>query len=100
MSGLSELLDALEQARAKARAIGWEVNPDEEQEILCRGRSVATTWRANDTDLIVAEHNAVPTLIAALRRVEALADALGGDFEMHADVVADEIRAALNGDPL
>jgi hypothetical protein len=74
VSELSRLLDELEQARATMNYHGY------------RAHAV----------------NALPTLVAALRRVEALADEIDGEAEWLHHITARRtsarrIRAALNG---
>jgi hypothetical protein len=110
MSDLSRLLDELEQARAKAVPGTWETAAEQRQVIFHAGsdRWVAEASDMGDAALIVAAVNAVPTLVAALRRVEATLQAAqewvrdelitdNGFAEQCARAVIDDVRAALNG---
>ena len=109
------LLDRLEELRAKATVeFPWRQDSGYGEDVLTRdGLQFGVSGEPADAALIVAAVNAVPALVAALRRVQAVADELDEfseqeDFEWHStgtlqrvgardafDVAVSEIRTAL-----
>lgn len=104
-----ELLDQLDVLRAAATPGPWTVEVDVVTEIVGVGREGIRDRDGvlpADADLIVAAVNNLPELVAALRRVHALADEYEGpaSYEHAAGHTAcsdliNDLRAALAGQP-
>jgi hypothetical protein len=77
------LLDALDAAHAAATPGPWQYDPESPGEVWDGDDRwpgvIATATEGADAAAIVAEHNASPRLVAALRAVLALADEIDED---------------------